>query len=263
MVRNKVPREEEILRFQGKTVIVTGAGSGIGRAVSLLFALEGASIVASDLLESVYSTVEEIHLSGGRAIAVIGDVGSFESCQKMIETAEKSYGSLHAVVHAAAISKNGNVMTMQKEDWLNILNVNLTSAFYLSKAAVPLLSRSGGAIVFIASQLGLVGAKDSIAYTSAKGGIVNMARSMALDHAQNGIRVNSLCPGPVDTPFLQASFNRHPDPSEARSLSLSKIPVGRFGTPEEIAYAALFLASDEASFITGATLVADGGYTAR
>ncbi|MDF2963034.1 MAG: short-chain dehydrogenase [Paenibacillus sp.] len=250
------------MRVQGKTVLVTGAGSGIGRAISLLFAAEGASVVASDLSGNAHQTVEQIRASGGQAAAIIGDVGSRSSCNLMVEKAQKRFGGLHAVIHAAAISRKGTVATMKEEDWLDVLNVNLNSAFYLSKAAVPLLSKDGGAIVFIASQLGLVGAQDSIAYSTAKGAVVNMARSMALDHAQDGIRVNSLCPGPVDTPFLHSSFQRQADPEKARALSLGKIPLGRFGTPQEIANAALFLASDEASFITGATLAADGGYTA-
>ncbi|SFK68062.1 NAD(P)-dependent dehydrogenase, short-chain alcohol dehydrogenase family [Paenibacillus sp. 1_12] len=251
------------MRVQGKTVLVTGAGSGIGRAIALLFAVEGASVVASDISDNVVQTVEQIRAQGRQAAVVIGDVGDQSACNQMVNTALESFGGLHAVIHAAAISRKGTVTTMKEEDWLDILNVNLNSVFYLSKAAVPLLSREGGAILFIASQLGLVGTQDSIAYSAAKGAVVNMARSMALDHAQDGIRVNSLCPGPVDTPFLHASFLRQADPERARMLSLDKIPLGRFGTSQEIANAALFLASDEASFITGATLVADGGYTAR
>lgn len=250
------------MRVQDKVVLVTGAGSGIGRAVSLLFAREGASVITSDISAHVHSTVEQIHNNGGCAFAVIGDVASEVDCQGMVQAAEDRFGALHAVVHAAAISRQGTVATMEKEDWLNVINTNLNATFYISKAAVPLLARTGGSIVLIASQLGLVGTKDSIAYTTAKGAIVNMARSMALDHAEDGIRVNSLCPGPIYTPFLHASFDRQPDPLRARALSLEKIPLGRFGTPEEIAYAALFLASDEAAFVTGSTLVADGGYTA-
>ncbi len=250
------------MRVQGKIVLVTGAGSGIGRAISLLFAREGASVIASDISKNVHSTVEQIHNNGGCAFAVIGDVASQDDCRKMVQAAENRFGALQAVIHAAAISRQGTVSTTEKGDWLNVINTNLNSSFYLSKAAVPLLARTGGSIVFIASQLGLVGTKDSIAYTTAKGAIVNMARSMALDHAEDGIRVNTLCPGPIDTPLLQASFDRQPDPFRARALSLGKIPLGRFGTSEEIANAALFLASDEASFVTGSTLVADGGYTA-
>lgn len=250
------------MRVKGKSVLVTGAGSGIGRAISLLFAAEGASVVAVDVSENALQTVEQIRVSGGQAAAFIGDVGTPSACNQMVGAAVEHFGGLHAVIHAAAISRKGTAVTMKEEDWLEIVNVNLNSAFYLSKAAVPLLSKDGGVILFIASQLGLVGTQDSIAYSAAKGAVVNMSRSMALDHAMDGIRVNCLCPGPVDTPFLHASFQRQVDPERARALSLDKIPLGRFGTPQEIAYAALFLASDEASFITGATLVADGGYTA-
>ncbi|MEK3914037.1 SDR family NAD(P)-dependent oxidoreductase [Paenibacillus sp. FSL H7-0331] len=250
------------MRVKGKIVLVTGAGSGIGRAIALLFAAEGASIVASDISENAVQTVEQIRTQGGHAAVVIGDVGDQDACNRMVNTAQESFGGLHAVIHAAAISRKGTATTMKEEDWRDVVNVNLNSAFYLSKAAVPLLCQGGGAIVFIASQLGLVGAKDSIAYSAAKGAVVNMARSMALDHAPDGIRVNSLCPGPIDTPFLHASFQRQADPERARALALDKIPLARFGTPIEIANAALFLASDEASFITGATLAADGGYTA-
>jgi NAD(P)-dependent dehydrogenase (short-subunit alcohol dehydrogenase family) len=251
-----------MLRLLGKTAIVTGAASGIGKSVALLFASQGASIIAADISENVHDTVQQITSSGQQAAAVVCDAGSLESCQAMVDAARTFNGGLHIVVHAAAVSAKGNVVNMEEDDWNHILRVNLSSAFFLGKAAVPALARQGGAIVFIASQLGLVGTKDSIAYTSSKGAIVNMTRSMSLDHAKDNIRVNCLCPGPVDTPFLQRSFQRQADPVAASLLSLEKIPLGRFGTPEEIAYAALFLASDESSFITGAILAADGGYTA-
>ncbi|MGH9195648.1 MAG: SDR family NAD(P)-dependent oxidoreductase, partial [Acidimicrobiia bacterium] len=147
--------------------------------------------------------------------------------------------------------------------WERVLSVNLTAAYHLSRAAIPALAESKGSLVLIGSQLGLVGTQRNIAYTASKGGLVNLARSLSLDHAADGVRVNCLCPGPTETTFLQASFDRADDADRARAATLAKVPLGRFAHPSEVASCAAFLSSDHASFVTGTTLVVDGGYLAQ
>jgi NAD(P)-dependent dehydrogenase (short-subunit alcohol dehydrogenase family) len=252
------------MRLEGTVLLVTGAGSGIGRATALLGAREGWSVVVADLSEGVHDTAAAIVAGGGECISVKGDVRKAEDCEEMVRVAEHELGRFGAVVHAAAVSVGGSVTTLDEKDWHRVIETDLSSAFYVGRATVPALDRNGGgAIVFVASQLGLVGARNSAAYTAAKGGLINLARSMALDHAGQGIRVNCLCPGPVDTPFLRSSFERQPDPSAARRELLSRVPIGRFGTPEEVAWGALFLSSPHNTFTTGAALVMDGGYLAQ
>lgn len=252
------------MRLQGRVGLVTGAGNGIGRAVAIMMAREGAAVVAADNSDQIHDTATKIEAEGGRCVPVQSDVGTEEGCALAVETAEDSFGGLQAVVHSAAVSQGGTVATIQKEDWQRVMDVDLSSAFYLGRASIPVMERSGGgAIVLVASQLGLAGARGSVAYTAAKGGLVNLTRSMALDHAEQEIRVNCLCPGPVDTAFLERSFERQPDASAARDELLAKVPLGRFGHAEEIAHGAIFLVSPETEFMTGTTLVMDGGYLAQ
>jgi len=251
------------MRVGGKVALVTGAASGIGRATAMLLADEGASVVAVDLSSAVEEVADEISAAGGRCLTLREDASTRDGCEAAVRTAREGFGGLDVVVHAAAISIGGSITTMSEEDWHEVLRVDLSSAFYMGRTAMPVLSRGGGSLVFVASQLGLVGARGSVAYTAAKGGLVNLTRSMALDHAPERVRVNCLCPGPVETPFLSRSFSRAPDPDAARSELLGRVPLGRFGAPEEVARAALFLASPESSFVTGTALVVDGGFLAQ
>lgn len=252
------------MRLKGKVALVTGAASGIGRATATLLANEGAAVVAVDVSNDIDGISDEISAAGGRCLALREDASTRDGCEAAIRAASEGFGGLDAAVHAAAISVGGTVTSMLEEDWHEVLRVDLSSAFYLGRTAVPVLSRRGrGSLVFVASQLGLVGTRGSVAYTAAKGGLINLTRSMALDHAVEGVRVNCLCPGPVETPFLRRSFGRASDPEAARNELLDRVPLGRFGRPEEIARAALFLASPESSFVTGAVLVADGGFVAQ
>jgi NAD(P)-dependent dehydrogenase (short-subunit alcohol dehydrogenase family) len=252
------------MRLSGMVTLVVGAASGIGRSTALLFAKEGAAVVAADVSEAVHETAARMKENGGKALSLQADVSLAEGCATMVEAAENHFGGLHGVVHSAAFSAGGTVTTLREEDWHRIIAVDLTSAFYLGRAAIPVLARgNGGSIVFVSSQLGLVGTRNHVGYTAAKGALINLTRSMALDHAEQGIRVNCLCPGPVETPLLQRSFERCPEPDAARREWMSRVPLGRFGSPEEIAQGALFLVSPAASFVTGTALVMDGGFVVQ
>jgi meso-butanediol dehydrogenase/(S,S)-butanediol dehydrogenase/diacetyl reductase len=254
--------------FRGRTVLITGAASGIGLATLEKLYLLGADLIAVDADRRVSSIVEgvrsrhPISCLQQRLVAVRADVADPHAIEAVLDSELGTEHELHAVVHSAAISVGGTAVSTSFEDWQHVLDVNLSAAFTIAKATVPRLARTSGSLVLVASQLGLVGAKGSVAYAASKGGVINLMRSLALDHGPEGVRVNCLCPGPTDTPFLQQSFERADDPAEARRRALEKIPLGRFGTSEEIANAAVFLASTEASFVHGAALVVDGGYVA-
>ncbi|MGW4489818.1 SDR family NAD(P)-dependent oxidoreductase [Amycolatopsis sp. NPDC004368] len=249
-------------RFTARRAVVTGGAAGIGLAIARRLALEGATVTVFDrdpdaLRAAVHTLPGEGHR--GRLLDL---ADGFATREAVGETAAD--GGLDVLVHSAAMSAGGAAPDLTAEEWSAVLSVNLTAAFHLAAAAIPHLARSGaGALLLIASQLGLVGTRGSVAYTASKGGVVNLTRSLALDHAGEGVRVNCLCPGPTETPFLERSFARTGDGPAARAAALGRVPLGRFGRPDEIASAAAFLCSPEASFITGATLVADGGYVAQ
>ena len=246
------------LRLDGKAAVVTGAGQGLGEAIARLFGSEGARLVLADLRAGpVGAVAAEIVASGGEATAVQVDVTSDDDCRRMIETAVDLYGGLDILVNNAGIAGKGTVTQVSEEKWDQVLAVNLKGVFLASRHAVPHMERAGsGSIVCISSVAGLVGEEGQVAYHASKHGVVGLVRSMALDHAGSGIRVNAVCPGALRTPLL--------DPlSEERLARLnSKHAMGRIGEPEEVARTVLHLASDESSFITGSALVVDGGYTA-
>lgn len=251
-------------RFTGQHALVTGAASGIGRAIALRLAREGAHV---RLIDRDATALEAAHseLPGTGHAHLIVDLTDGDATRQAVAWAvADSGGHLDVLVHSAAVSAGGVAPELQPQAWDNVLAVSLTASYHLAAAAIPHLARSdSGALLLVASQLGLVGTRGSLAYTAAKGGVVNLTRSLALDHAADGIRVNCLCPGPTDTPFLRRSFERAADPRAARSAALAKVPLGRFGHVDEAAAAGAFLCSSEASFITGTTLVVDGGYLAQ
>jgi NAD(P)-dependent dehydrogenase (short-subunit alcohol dehydrogenase family) len=251
-------------RFTGRHALVSGAASGIGRAIALRLAREGAHVRLidrdQDALEAACSDLP----GTGHAHRVVDLADGDATRQAVAWAVADGGGHLDVLVHSAAVSAGGVAPELQPQVWDNVLAVNLTASYHLAAAAVPYLARSdSGALLLVASQLGLVGTRGSVAYTAAKGGVVNLTRSLALDHADDGIRVNCLCPGPTDTPFLRRSFERTADSRAASSAALAAVPLGRFGHVDEIAAAAAFLCSGEASFITGTTLVVDGGYLAQ
>jgi NAD(P)-dependent dehydrogenase (short-subunit alcohol dehydrogenase family) len=250
-------------RLDGKVAVITGAGSGIGRVAASLFAAEGARVVVADVnADHAVAAVEEITSAGGSATAVTVDVSDERQVSDMVETAVATYGALHVLFNNAGIfpDDDGGVLDTPPETWKRVMEVNLMGVWLGCRAAVPaMLDSGGGSIVNVASFVALVGAATAqIAYTASKGGVLSMTRELAVEYARRGIRANSICPGPIETPLLAELLS---DP-ERRQRRLVHIPIGRFGRPEEIAQAALFLASDDASFVTGSSLVVDGGITA-
>ena len=250
-------------RLDGKVAVITGAGSGIGRVAASLFAAEGAKVVVADVAgDQAEAAVADIEAAGGTATAVTVDVSDEEQVGTMIDRAVASYGGVHVLFNNAGIfpDDDGGILDTPPSTWQKVMDVNLKGVWLGCRAAVPaMLDSGGGSIVNVASFVALVGAATAqMAYTASKGGVLAMTRELAVEYARRGIRANSICPGPIETPLLAELLS---DP-ERRQRRLVHIPIGRFGRPEEIAKAALFLASDDASFVTGSALVVDGGITA-
>jgi NAD(P)-dependent dehydrogenase (short-subunit alcohol dehydrogenase family) len=245
-------------RLDGKIALVTGAAAGMGYSIVERFLKEGARVVGVDLNPSSLSK-----LAGAQLATATGDVSKAADCNAAVKLAADKFGGLHILVNGAAVGNTPicDVVELSEADWRHAVDVNLTSCFLMSKAAIPLIRKSGGgSIIHIASQLGSVGQKGRGVYNATKAALINLTRSMALDHARENIRVNSLSPGAVITPRTLNRFGTE----EATEKALAPAhPIGRLGRPEELANAALFLASDEASFMTGADMIVDGGYTAQ
>jgi NAD(P)-dependent dehydrogenase (short-subunit alcohol dehydrogenase family) len=251
------------MRLQDKVAIITGAGSGIGREAALIFAREGGRMVVADLNDQAgEATVAAIRESGGAAFYVHADVSKAASVENMVRRTEDHFGKLDVIFNNAGIfpDADASVVDTSEEVWDMVMNVNLKGVFLGCKYAIPALLRAGGgSIINVASFVALMGAATpQIAYTASKGGVLSMTREIAVEFARQNIRANALCPGPVDTPLLQAILS---DPVK-RQRRLVHIPPGRFAQAREIANAALFLASDESSYVNGATFVVDGGITA-
>jgi meso-butanediol dehydrogenase / (S,S)-butanediol dehydrogenase / diacetyl reductase len=251
-------------RLAGKTALITGAGTGIGRAIALAMARAGAEVALAarrrELLDAVAS---EIGGAGGVAVAIQCDVTNRASVENAIAVTVKRFGGLNVVVNNAGAALVADAEKTSDEDWRRILEVNLTGTFLVSRAALPEFRRAGGAaIVNIGSVLGLVARKDRAAYCAAKGGVTSLTKAMALDHAHEKIRVNCICPSIVETPLGTSSLASTGDVEEARRVRALEIPLGRLGRPEDVAELAVYLASDEASWVTGAAWPLDGGLTA-
>jgi NAD(P)-dependent dehydrogenase (short-subunit alcohol dehydrogenase family) len=251
-------------RLQGKVAVITGASSGLGRAGAIRFAAEGARVVASsNQQDEGKQVVRQIEDQGGAAIFVHCDVTSPDDVQALIAAAEQTYGAVHVLYASAGVMPTGTAPETSEDDWRLAIEVNLGGAFRLAKFGIPALQRAGGgSIILTASELGLVGASRSAAYCAAKGGVVNLTRALAIDCGPLGIRVNCLCPGPIETPMLRDWLNAAPDPAKAERVQTTPVLLGRIGRPEEIAEAALHLASDASSYATGSVTVVDGGATA-
>ena len=250
-------------RLQGKVALITGAGSGMGRSAAELFASEGARVVVTDVVdEGGNATVEAIREAGGDATYVRADVSKWIDCEAMVKHATDTYGALHVLYNNAGIfpADDGGVLDTPESTWDTVMDINLKGVWLGCRAGIPaMIASGGGSIVNVASFVALMGAATAqIAYTSSKGGVLSMTREIAVEYARQGIRANALCPGPIQTPLLEELLS---DPAR-RARRLVHIPMGRLGRAEELAKAALFLASDDASFMTGASLVVDGGITA-
>jgi len=256
------------MELQGKTAIVTGGGSGIGKAVCLLFAREGAKIVAADIDElQGKKTVETIRFSGGHATFVKCDVTKIEDTENVVKEAVRTYGKLDGLYNNAGINPIGTVVDTPMEVYDKVMNINLRGMFTLSKHAIPEMKKNpnGGAIVNISSGDFLLTWFAEAAYVASKGGIIGLTKAMAVDHAKDKIRVNVLLPGTIKTPLTEKAVAdvaaRGGNVQEVMDFMIGCHPMGRLGEPEEVVRVAMFLLSDDASFVTGCVMTVDGGYT--
>jgi len=251
------------MRLKDKVALITGAGSGIGRETAVLFAAEGAKVVVVDVNDAGGNeTVAMVRAQGGDAVYVHADVSKAADCEKMVRVAEETYGKLNVLFNNAGIlhQDDDNAMTTTEEVWDLTMAINLKGVFLGCKHGLPALRRAGGgSIINTASFVALLGAATpQVAYTASKGGVLALTRELAIVHARENIRVNALCPGPLRTELLMKIL----DTDAKKQRRLVHIPMGRFGEAKEMAYAALYLASDESSYVTGAEFMVDGGITA-
>lgn len=250
--------------LENKIALVTGAGSGIGAAIAELFAKVGARVFVTDVKEGGgRETVQRIAECGGQAEFIQLDIAESSQCAAVAERVLGDAGRLDILVNNAGIGHVGTLATTDVADLDRVHAVNVRGTFLITKAFLPaMLERRCGAIVNLASIAGILGVRDRLAYTITKHAVAGLTRAMALDHARDGIRVNAICPGRVETPWVQDRLREYPDPQKAYAEMCETQPMGRMGQPEEIAAAALYLASDEASFLTGTMLTPDGGWSA-
>ncbi len=250
--------------LKDKVALITGATSGIGAAIAEEFASAGATLLLTGRNVSRGAGVlERVKSLGAQASFIDGDVTDADFCKQLVEQALVHYDRLDVLVNCAGIIYRANVIDTTDEQWDTTIAANLNATFYLCRAAMPALKQSKGNIVNIASDWGLVGGERAVAYCASKGGLVLMTKAMAKDHARDGVRVNAACPGDTDTPMIDAEIAQQRLPPERAKAEYGQdIPLGRVAAPQEVAKVVRFLASDEASFITGAAIAVDGGNTA-
>lgn len=243
------------MRLRGKVAFISGFGSGLGQAIAVMFAREGAAVAGTSPTESKgRDTVTLVEKAGGTALYWPGDVANFEQMSALIDQTARRLGGLDIVVNSAGVRTNGSITEISEQDWDRTLDVNLKGAFVVSRLAIPyMIKRGGGVILHIAARSGMLGQSGRAAYCASKGGLVRLTEAMAMDHAADKIRVNCICPGPTRTPMVDTST------PEKLARYKTRVPIGRIGEPEDVAYAALYLASDEASMVTAAILPVDGG----
>lgn len=253
------------MRLAKKVAIITGAATGIGRAAALLFAREGARVVVADVdEEGGRETVALIEEAGGEALYVRVDVTRPADVERMVQTAVETYGRLDVLFNNAAVNLAATVTETSEEAWDRIMAVNVKGVFLGCKYAIPaMVAGGGGVIVNTASAAAIVGLKGLAAYTASKGAVLQLTRNVALDYADQKIRANALCPGVTATAMTLSVIEKSPNPEAMRQRMDAGRPLGRMADPEEIARAALFLASEESSFMTGVPLIVDGGFTAE
>jgi NAD(P)-dependent dehydrogenase (short-subunit alcohol dehydrogenase family) len=247
--------------LHGKIALITGGASGIGRATATLFAREGAAVVIADLNQAGGEAVAQaIDNNGGKALFQGADVTLAADCQRLVQRTLDEFGRLHILFNNAGIICRATLLELSEADWDRVMDVNVKSIFLLSKCVIPVMVRAGGGVIInAASGWGLVGGPRAAAYCASKGAVVLLTKAMAIDHGGDNIRVNCICPGDTDTPMLREEARQLGEPSARFLTEAARRPLRRVGRPEEIAQAALYLASDAASFVTGTALVVDGG----
>ncbi len=256
------------MRLKGKTAIVTGAGSGIGRSSAVLFAAQGARVVAADVdgrAASRTAAQAQRLKTHGTVVPITADVSSAKDVERAVHAAVELSGRLDIIFSNAGIMRGGSVVDLPESDWDDLFAVNVRGAFLLGKYAIPHMRRApagtgrGGSFIMTASANSFYAESDIAGYCATKGAVMQLARAMAIDHGPEGVRVNCICPGWIDTPMAAPFLNESP---KGRQFAGRIAPAGRIGTPEDVAQVALFLASDESDFVTGAAYVVDGGWTA-
>jgi NAD(P)-dependent dehydrogenase (short-subunit alcohol dehydrogenase family) len=253
-----------VTRLSGKVALITGGGTGIGRATALAFAREGASVaVAGRRLEKLKEVIGEIEKQGGKAIALECDVTRSAQVERTVEETAKRFGKLNVLVNNAGMVHVSTVESISEEEWDRVMTVNVKGPFLMSRAALKEFRKAGGgAIVNIGSVLGLVAMRDRAAYATSKGGVTMLTKAMAVDHAHENVRVNCICPSIVETDLVKGLFDDSEQGQRLRKSRMGTIPLGRFGKPMDVAELAVFLASEESSWLTGAAIPLDGGLTA-
>lgn len=253
-----------VTRLAGKVALITGGGTGIGRAIAMAFAGEGAAVaVAGRRLEKVKDVAAEIEKHGGPALALECDVSHSKDADRAISETAKRFGKFNVLVNNAGTLSFSTVDTISEDDWDRVITVNLKGPFLMSRAALKEFRKNGGGtIVNIGSVLGLVAMKDRAAYCASKGGVTMLTKAMALDHAHENVRVNCICPSIVETELVKGLFDDSEQGKRLKQSRMGTIPLGRFGKPADVADLAVFLASDESSWLTGTAIPLDGGLTA-
>jgi meso-butanediol dehydrogenase/(S,S)-butanediol dehydrogenase/diacetyl reductase len=243
------------MKLKGKVAFVTGFGSGLGRAIAVMFAQEGAAVAGtSKTAAKGLETAALIEQAGGKALFRAGDVVNSAELKALIDATVKEFGGLDILVNSAGVRTNGSITEITEEDWDRTLDANLKGVFIASRLAIPEMKRRGGGVILnIGARSGMIGQGGRAAYCASKGGMVTLTEAMAMDHAKDKIRVNCICPGPTRTPMVDTST------PEKLARYKTRVPMGRIGEPEDIAYAAVFLASEQASMVTAAILPVDGG----
>lgn len=251
-------------RLTGKVALITGGGTGIGRAIALAFAREGAKVaVAGRRKEKLDETLHELEKQGDEGLAIVCDVSQAKDAERAVRETAKKFGAMNVLVNNAGVLHAATIEGTSEEQWDTLLTINLKGPFLMCKAALPEFRKAGGGtIVSVGSVLGLIGMKDRAAYCASKGGVTLLTKAIALDHAHENVRANCICPSIVETELVKGLFSGSDGGKAMRKARIDQIPLGRMGRPEDVAGMAVFLASEESSWLTGAAVPLDGGLSA-